>query len=41
MGAASHRSGVLQWMPTVCWSVAGVATVLNLAVAGVERWATQ
>jgi hypothetical protein len=31
---------VLQWVPTVCWAVAGAA-LLYLAVAGVRRWAAQ
>jgi hypothetical protein len=31
---------VLQWVPTVCWSVAGAA-LLYLAVAGVRRWAAR
>jgi hypothetical protein len=31
---------VLQWVPTVCWSVAGAA-LLYLAVSGVRRWAAQ
>jgi hypothetical protein len=31
---------VLQWVPTVCWAVAGAA-LLYLAVAGIKRWAAQ
>jgi MFS family permease len=31
---------VLEWTPTVCWALAGVA-LLYLGVAGARRWATQ
>jgi MFS family permease len=38
-GEASLRS-VLQWLPVFCWTLAGVA-LLYLALAGVQRWASQ
>jgi len=31
---------VLQWLPTLCWAIAGAA-LLYLAVKGVQRWATK
>jgi hypothetical protein len=31
---------MLQWVPTICWAVAGAA-LLYLATAGVKRWAAR